>query len=127
MQPPERLKKTADALVAACRKGEERRALETLYAEDSVSVESYAEEGVSAEAKGRAAIAAKHDWWADNFEVLDSSAEGPFFHGEDRFGVIFKARTMNKKTGEETRMTELGLYSVDQAGKIIREEFFRAG
>lgn len=52
-----------------------------------------------------------------------ASAEGPFFHGDDRFSVIFKADTTNRETGERSQMHEVAVFTVAD-GKIVREEFY---
>ena len=57
-------------------------------------------------------------------EVHDAKVEGPFLHGEDRFGMIFEMDVTEKASGQRSQMKELGVYTVDGAGKIIREEFF---
>ena len=125
MNPPEHLKTTAQALVEGCRQGRERENLRKLYAEDAVSVEAYeGGGGMGREVRGIAAIEEKHDWWEANFEELESSAKGPFLHGDDRFSVVFEAKTRHKDTGEVQEMTETGTYHVDGEGRIVREEFF---
>lgn len=96
------------------------------YSDDIVSVEAAAGEDPSAggpEHKGMEALMAKYAWWDENFEVHSSSAEGPFLHGEDRFGVIFEMDVTHKASGSRSQMKELGIYTVAN-GKIVREEFF---
>jgi cytochrome oxidase Cu insertion factor (SCO1/SenC/PrrC family) len=80
----------------------------------------------SRESSGIEAIKGKHEWWNATFEVLDGKVEGPLLHGEDRFAVIFQMTARNKSTGEEQTMHEVGIYTVDDGGKIVREEFFYA-
>jgi ketosteroid isomerase-like protein len=58
-------------------------------------------------------------------EQLESSTVGPFFHGDDRFSVVFTGKAKNKETGEVMDMQETATYHV-QDGKIVREEFFYA-
>jgi len=95
-----------------------------LYDENAISVEATIMPGEeSAETIGLDAIRAKHEWWNNTFEVNSADAQGPFLHGEDRFGVIFSFDATNKETGDRESMTELGIYTVEN-GKIIREEFF---
>lgn len=121
-----KLKEIAEALVAHCRAGTERQALETLYAPDAVSIEAAAmSDDPSPEKRGVEAIKAKHDWWDGATEVHAFSVEGPFLHGEDRFGVIFELDVTMKDSGQRSAMKELGLYTV-AGGKIVREEFFYA-
>lgn len=121
----EALKATAEKLVAHCKAGTAKEGLTELYHPDAVSVEAMAMPGSdSAEMHGVEAIKGKHDWWNATFEVHDGKVEGPYMHGSDRFAVIFAMDTTNKQTGERSAMQEVGVYTVDGAGKIVREEFF---
>ncbi len=119
------LKEVAEQLVAHCRSGTEMEGLDTLYARDAVSVEAMAMPGTPGrEVQGVDAIKGKHEWWEANHEVHSSTTEGPFLHGDDRFGVIFAIEVSNRNTGERMPpMKELGIYHVAD-GKIVREEFF---
>lgn len=54
----------------------------------------------------------------------EASVDGPFMHGEDRFAMIFGVDSTMKETGERTKMREVGLYPFNEAGRIVREEFF---
>jgi len=122
--PAHRLADIADRLLSYCRAGEEAKALDELYAEDAVSVEAAAQPGAgAAETRGLDGIRGKHAWWAEAMVVHDFSAEGPFFHGEDRFGAIFTAEMIEKATGARSAMRESAIYTV-AGGKIVREEFF---
>lgn len=119
------LKATAEKLIAHCRAGTEKQGLSELYHSDAVSVEAMPMPGSdSAEMRGVEAIRGKHDWWNANFEVTGGKIEGPYVHGVDRFAVIFAMDTTNKGTGEKTSMQEVAIYTVNDAGKIVREEFF---
>ena len=118
----EKLIEVANALIGHCRNHTEEKGLNELYADDAVSVEAV-DMGDGREAKGRDAIKAKHDWWNNAFEVHSDSVEGPFAHGENRFGAIFELDATNKETGERSQMKEFAVYTVDN-GKIVREEFF---
>ncbi len=119
-------KEVAEQLVAHCRNHTEAEGLRTLYAPDAVSVEAADMGGTGRETKGVEAIQGKHDWWFSSHEVHDSAVEGPFMHGDDRFGVIFEMEVSRKDTGERMpRMKELGIYHVAN-GHIVREEFFYA-
>jgi hypothetical protein len=116
---------TATALVAACREGREGEALETLYDPGCLSVEAMP--GEMAEAAGLDAIRGKHAWWAENFELHGATVEGPFPHGADRFAVIFGMDTTDKASGTRSQMREVAVYTVNPAGRIVREEFFYGG
>lgn len=122
-----KLKNAAEALVAHCRNSTEAEGLKSLYAPDAVSVEAMAMPGSgTAEIKGVEAIQGKHDWWAENFEVHGGSVGDPMYHGDDRFSVIFEMDTTNKQSGERSQMSEVAIYTVNDAGKISKEEFFYA-
>lgn len=115
----------ANALVQHNKAGTLSELLDTLYAEDCVSVEAFAMPGGdgSREAVGLDAIKGKHEWWDNTMEMLGGEMEGPFPHGDDRFAVIFKSQAKNKETGDVMNMEEVAVYHVKD-GKIVREEFF---
>lgn len=118
------LKTIGEALVAHCNNGTERQALDTLYAEDAVSVEANPNpQSGTAITEGRTGIHGKHDWWDNAMETHSTKADGPYLHGEDRFAVIFKADATDKESGQRFQMKEVGIYTV-AGGKIVREEFF---
>jgi ketosteroid isomerase-like protein len=125
MGPNDQLRSLAEELVKGCREGRERENLNKLYAENAVSVEAYAGPEMDRETKGLEAIHKKHDWWESTMEELESHTTGPFYHGEDRFSVVFTGRAKNKETGEVMDMQETGVYHVE-GGRIVREEFFYA-
>ncbi|MFN0012113.1 MAG: SnoaL-like domain-containing protein [Phycisphaerales bacterium] len=72
--------------------------------------------------RGRKACEGKNAWWYSMFEPLGGRAEGPYA-GATGFAVKFEAHVREKATGVETRMTEIGCYTV-KGGKIVREEFW---
>ncbi|MEQ8557238.1 MAG: nuclear transport factor 2 family protein [Henriciella sp.] len=119
----EALKAIGEKVVAANNDGSYKTLIDTVYDPSCVSVESGPVPGGSAEAQGLEAIAGKWAWWEDNHTVHETTAKGPFLHGDDRFGVIFAVDCTFKPTGERTQMQELAIYTVKD-GKIVREEFF---
>lgn len=131
MGPSDELRQIATELVNGCREGREGENLEKLYAPNAVSVEAYAMPGseMGREAEGLDAIKGKHEWWNASFEMLtenltpEQMVQGPYYFGDDRFGVRFEMKTKNKESGEIEEMTELATYHVEN-GKIVREEFF---
>lgn len=131
MGPSDELRSVATQLVTGCREGRELENLDKLYAPDAVSVEAYAMPGseMGREAHGVEAIKGKHAWWNASFEMLDTGrtaedmVQGPYYFGDDRFGVRFEIKTKNRETGDIEDMTELATYHV-KGGKIVREEFF---
>jgi hypothetical protein len=122
------MKATAEKLVAHCRARTERQALKELYDPDAVSVEAVAMPGAgSAETHGVKGIEGKHEWWDSAMEVHSASADGPYPHGDDRFAVIFEFDSTDRASGKRSQMKEVAVYTVNPAGKIIREEFFYGG
>jgi ketosteroid isomerase-like protein len=115
----------ANKMIALCKQGKNEEALNTLFADDAVSVEAVAMEGGSREAKGLAAIRAKGQWWMSNHDVHSATITGPWPNG-DRFVVGFNYDVTFKPTGKRMTMDEVGLYTI-QNGKIVREEFFYTG
>ena len=122
----EKLVTTAKKLTEYCQTEQEDKGLDELYASDCVSVEALDMPGgpMGREAQGLDAILAKHQWWYENNEVNSTSAEGPFLHGEDTFSVIFEMDVTDKASGQRMQSKEVGLYTVNADGKIIREAFF---
>ncbi|MDW5441767.1 nuclear transport factor 2 family protein [Polaromonas sp. SM01] len=112
----------AKKLVELCKQGKNAEALDTLFADDVVSVEAVAMPGAQQEAKGLAAVKAKGEWWVNNHEVHSASVTGPWPHG-DRFIVGFEFDVTNKPSGKRMKMAEAALYTV-RNGKVVREEFF---
>lgn len=119
------LKAIADELVAGCREGREATNLDSLYAEDAVSIEAADMQGMGREAKGRDAIRGKHEWWNNATEVVDANVSDPMLHGDDRFAVIFQVKGKDKASGQEFDMKEVAIYTVG-GGKIVKEEFYYA-
>lgn len=112
----------AAELVAGCREGRERENLHRLYAADALSVEA-ADMGGGAVTAGVAAIVGKHEWWAAHNIVHETTVEGPFLHGDDRFAVIFGMDVEDRATGRRMPFREVAVYHVSD-GRIVREEFF---
>ncbi|MDT8345233.1 MAG: nuclear transport factor 2 family protein [Thermohalobaculum sp.] len=122
--PTRTTRDVAERLVALCRANDARTALAELYHPDAVSVEAMPAPGMdSAEVRGIDAIGAKHDWWEGAMEVHSAIADGPYLHGDDRFGVIFEVDATERATARRHAMKELGIYTV-RDGQVVREEFF---
>jgi hypothetical protein len=108
-------------LVGLCDKGEFRKAMETLYAQDIVSVEPSNMPNMPAEMRGLEQVRGKTDWWEKNMEVHQSKVSGPFV-ARDKFVVQFDIDATDKSSGKREKMTEVGIYTVKD-GKVVREEF----
>ncbi len=120
----EKLMAVGAALAEYCRKGDTYAGLDALYAENAVSVEAAAQPGGMGDTfEGIAAIRAKHDWWNGAHEDHGGEVSGPFFHGKDKFSLIFDMDVTNKEAGERMQMREVAVYTVND-GKIVHEEFY---
>lgn len=112
----------AQQLVDLCKEGKFMEAVQTLYAQDIVSVEATPMPDGTREMTGIDAVIGKGNWWADNHEVHSASVEGPLVAGS-HFCVRFTLDVTFKPTGKRTTMDELAIYHVKD-GKVAREEFF---
>ncbi|MFN3170410.1 MAG: SnoaL-like domain-containing protein [Hyphomicrobiales bacterium] len=118
------LQEIADALISHCRNGTEAEALNTLYAEDAVSVEALAQPGGGPQVfEGLEALRGKHDYWNNAMEQVSIDVGGPYPHQPDKFALTFKGMAKVKETGEDFPMDEVAIYTVND-GQIVREEFF---
>ena len=113
---------TANQLVELCSAGKFSEAVETLYADDIVSVEAAAPPGGSREVSGIEAVRGKGKWWEENHEVHSSTVGGPLVAG-DYFTVTFKIDVTFKPQSKRHMMEEVAVYKVAN-GKVVREEFF---
>ena len=111
----------AKKVVELVRKQAWYEALDTLYDDNIVSVEAYGMGGGSPETRGKQGVRGKIDWWVNAMEVHSFDAHGPFV-GHDRFVVQYDADVTDKNSKERRKMSEVGVYTVND-GKIVREEF----
>lgn len=99
--------------------------VDEIYSKNAESVEAVVPPGRDVRiAKGRGAIKAKRQYWAERHEIHVLDAEGPYIHPPNRFGIRYRAEVTQRNTGERKLLREFALYSV-QDGKIVREEFFK--
>lgn len=117
------LVKTATTLARYCNEGKTRDGLRELYDPACVSAEALPGPN-GKEAHGLDAIGGKHDWWESAMTEHSTSADGPFLHAPDKFSLIFHMDVTDNESGNRMQMSEVGLYTVNAAGKIVREEFF---
>jgi len=108
-------------LVELCRKGEWMEAVNSLYADDIVSLEPRAMKGMPAEMRGLEAVRGKTEWFMNAHEVHSCTVTGPFAARES-FVVKFDIDLTDKASGERMQMSEVGVYTVKD-GKVSREEF----
>jgi ketosteroid isomerase-like protein len=113
----------AEELVSFCRAGRNLDAVNTLYSQDIVSVESMGNEAMPREMKGIDAVRGKSEWWSANNEVHAAKIDGPFVGDDNRFAVYYNYDVTFKPTGKRNNMEEMALYTVKD-GKVVREQFF---
>ena len=117
----------AHRLVELCRTGQNRKAIEELYA-DTVEFHEAMEGGPKANGPlHKDEILKGSDWFFENNEIHASAVEGPYPNA-DRF-ICFMSIDLTPKAGpmagQRMQMTEGCLYTVKN-GKITRSEFFYA-
>lgn len=110
----------AKQFVALLQNGKHEEAARTFNADTIVSYENM--EGPMAVCRGKEAVTQKGEWWVANHEVHELTTEGPYVNG-NQFAVRFYVDVTAKESGERHKMTEVGLYTVDN-GKIVEERFF---
>jgi hypothetical protein len=103
------------------RQQEYEQAIDTLYADDIVSVEAQGHEGMPAEMHGIEHVRGKTKWWISNMEV-HSIEVGGVFAAHDKFVLRYDIDVTDKASKKRMRMSEVGIYTV-KSGKIVREEF----
>ncbi|MEP6821891.1 MAG: nuclear transport factor 2 family protein [Chthoniobacterales bacterium] len=111
----------AKKLVELCQKGDSKTAIDTLYAQNIVSVEPRPMGDMPAEANGLDAVREKSKWWMENHEVHSMEVNGPFV-ARDTFVVRFGIDVTHKPSGKRMQGGEVGIYTVKD-GKVTREEF----
>ena len=115
----------AKDLVALCSEGKFAESGEKYWSDDVVSIEPGAPPGGDAVSRGKAAVIAKGEWWANTHQTNSAEAHGPYVNG-DQFAVRFVMDVTVKETGARMQMDEIGVYTVKD-GKIVEERFFYGG
>lgn len=111
-------------LVALCTAGKFDEVGEKYRSDDVVSVEAGAAPGGDPASRGKAAVRAKSEWWANAHEIHSNEAHGPYVNGE-QFAVRFIMDVTVKETGARMKMDEVAVYTVAN-DKIVEERFFYA-
>lgn len=112
---------TAKKLVALCREQKWLEAINSLYADDIVSVEAQPMGDMPAETRGLEKVRGKTQWFMETSEVHDAEVVGPFVAG-DKFVVHFQVDVTDKKSGQRAKLSEAAIYTAKN-GRIVREEF----
>jgi ketosteroid isomerase-like protein len=113
------VQEVAEGLVALCKEGRFRDAIETYYSDEIVSVEAG---GEPRQVHGLDAVRAKQDWFAENMEIHGCTVEGPWVN-EPFFAAKIVVEVTDKASGQRTEMSEIAVYEV-RDGKIVHERFF---
>ena len=122
MDTPRETVEIGKKLVDFCKRNENLKAVDELYADEIVSLESMSSPESTDQAQGIEAIRRKNKQWEEEMEVHEMDVQGPFPLG-DRFAVHFKFDATERKNNKRMKMEEVGLYTVKN-GKIVKEEFF---
>jgi hypothetical protein len=105
-----------------CNQGKNFEVMRTMYAPDVVSVEAD-----GAETAGQQPVIHKSEIWQGNNTIHSEKVRGPFFNGPDQFAVHFSFDVTRKATAKREAIEEVGVYTVNDAGQISREQFFYDG
>ncbi len=114
----------AAQLLALCREGKHIEAVDTLYADDVVSVEPEDLGPLARELRGKEAVMSKNVWWYGVNEVHSFTAAGPYVN-RDSFALQLTFDFTNQESGARMLFDEVALFTVVD-GKIAREEYFYA-
>jgi ketosteroid isomerase-like protein len=115
-------KEIADKLVSICRKGDFKKAISELYADDAVSVEPNATPAFEKETKGLKAILAKGDKWNAMVTEVHKVAMSDPIVASNSFACTLNMEVTIKERGHMD-IAEICLYQVKD-GKIISEHFY---
>ncbi len=119
------LNQIAEDYVAFANQGKFAELLDTLYAEDAVSIESLAMPGESRVTEGLEAIKQKGASFEEVNQVHDANISAPWPHGDDKFAVRMTCEVTHIPSGHRRAMDEIIVLTVND-GKITKEEFFYA-
>src|SRR5207245_9125211 len=111
----------AKKVVELTRKQAWKKAIDTLYDKDIVSVEARTMDGSSPETRGIDGVRGKTEWWLENTQVHSAKVSGPFVE-HARFVEQYDIDVTDKNSKKRMQMSEVGVYTVKD-GKVSREEF----
>src|SRR5689334_13945589 len=114
----------AKKFVELCRAGKNFDVMKTMYDPQIVSVE-----GDGKETKGQQPVIKKSEDWVSDKTFHGETVAGPFFNSAnpDQFTVYFTLDVTPKATGKRITLEEVAIYTVNNADKITREQFFYNG
>lgn len=114
-------KEVGQRLIELCTGGRFFEAIDTLYADDVVSVEAGEPPMFAKEIRGIEGVRDKNRRWSDMNEVHEVRGDGPWPH-DDRFAVRWWF-DVTPQGGQRVQFDEIAVYTV-RDGKIAKEEFF---
>lgn len=106
------------------RRQEYEKAIDTIYADDIVSIEAHGHEGMPAEMRGIENVRGKTQWWVTNMQV-HSIGVSEVFAAHDKFVLRYDVDVTDKTSQKRMKMSEVAIYTVAN-DKIVREEFLPA-
>jgi hypothetical protein len=107
--------------VQMCNQGKNFDVMNSMYAQDIVSIEADGQQ-----TSGKEAVIEKSKKWGAVNQIESEKVDGPFFNGPNSFAVHTVFEVTPKATGKKTRLEEVGVYTLKD-DKIVREQFFYAG
>lgn len=113
----------AKKLVDKCRQGDYTWAIDNLYDNDIVSIESCQSNGKPAETKGHDAVMKKNEDWFSHMQIHENNVSEPLI-SDNEFAVLFETDATCKKTQERMRLKEIGIFQVNDEGKIFKETYY---
>ena len=114
----------ANKFVTLCRQGKNFDVMQTMYADNIVSVEAERRKTGKFETEGKEAVIEKSKEWAGAHEIHGATVDGPFVQN-DEFAVVFEFDVTPKATSKRVKNREIAVYTVSN-GLITKEEFFYA-
>lgn len=119
------LHRIAQDYVTRVQAGQYLELIDSLYADDAVSVEAVAH-GSERAVQGIEAIRGKSEWFDSNHEIHSHTIEGPWPHGDDKFAVRMSFDMTHLESAQRRTLEEIAVLTV-RDGKIVKEEFFYQG
>lgn len=113
----------AQDYISYVQQGQYTELLNTLYAKDAQSIESFPAPGQQRLADGLDAILQKNASFESQNTVHSHEVKGPWPHGEDKFAVHMSFDMTHELSGTRRQVDEIIVLTVRE-GKIVKEEFF---
>jgi len=115
------LQSVGQRFVELCNQGKNFDVMETMYADDIVSVEPTGKQTV-----GQQAVIDKSRRWAAANTIHGETVTGPFFCQPNQFAVSISFDVTRNDSGQRMTLDELAVYVVEN-DLITRETFYFGG